>query len=429
MDQSPYLNADGTFKGGFDGCVLHMTKIEGHSQESARAICGKIAQEKLRNRAGTSVLSGDFKHPADGWYQIEAPGEHPNEEAGVIQVIDQAAISSIVNRFNREADDYDAAHGAGSFPGMLIDIEHFKDDPTKETRAYGWLMRLENREGKPYGQIRWTRSGKEAVDGGEYRFFSSEYDPPDVQILGRTQNRDPKSKKPALVRIRPLRLTGLSLTNMPNNKGIRPITNRHGAGAPPVDKPQPETHKKQTMQKLAAFLGLSAEASEDAILTEVTKLRNRADKAEQDLVPLRNRVTAIEAENKTLLEAQVEADLEPLKIHLSAEEITPLREQLIKNRAGTLPTVQILAAKLGKKGDAGGGGGGTSRITNRAGAKTPGDKAGAAAGGADQGNEEELARQRDKEVREYALRNRCTNTEAWDAVRRDKPELFGIVRN
>ena len=159
MDKSPYLNADGTFKGGFDGCVLHMTKIEGHSEESARAICGKIAQEKLRNRAGTSVLSGDFKHPADGWYQIEAPGEHPNEEAGVIQVIDQVAVGSIVNRFNREADDYDVAHGAGSFPGMLIDIEHFKDDPGKETRAYGWLMRLENREGKPFGLIRWSRVG------------------------------------------------------------------------------------------------------------------------------------------------------------------------------------------------------------------------------------------------------------------------------
>src|SRR5690349_6685183 len=111
MNKSPYMNSDGTFKGGFDGCVLHMQNIESHSLESAKAICGKIAQETLHNRAGQAVLSGDFKHPADGWYQIETPGEHPNREAGVVQVIDQVAVTGMVNRFNQEADSYEAANG------------------------------------------------------------------------------------------------------------------------------------------------------------------------------------------------------------------------------------------------------------------------------------------------------------------------------
>jgi hypothetical protein len=78
-------------------------------------------------------------------------------------------------------------------------------------------MRLENRGGKPFGKIHWTNTGKAAVDGGDYRFFSSEYDPQDLQI----QN---KGQKP--LRARPIRLAGLTLTNAPNNKGGTPITNR-----------------------------------------------------------------------------------------------------------------------------------------------------------------------------------------------------------
>ena len=169
----------------------------------------------------TPICNRDFQHPADGWYQIEVPGEHLNQTAGVVQVIDGAAVESIVNRFNQEADAYQRQHGE-PFPGMLIDHEHFKHDPDKETTAYGWLLRLENRNGKPFGQIHWTTTGKAAVDGGDYRFFSSEYDPKDLQILNR-------GEKP--VRARPMRLDGLTLTNAPNNKGGSPITNRAGTAA------------------------------------------------------------------------------------------------------------------------------------------------------------------------------------------------------
>jgi len=48
-DKCEHLNPDGTFKGGFDGCVLHMKDCEGHSEESAKKICGAIAANKARN--------------------------------------------------------------------------------------------------------------------------------------------------------------------------------------------------------------------------------------------------------------------------------------------------------------------------------------------------------------------------------------------
>ena len=237
------------------------------------------------------ILNRDFQHPADGWYQIEVPGEHLNRESGVVQVVDDAAVCSIVNRFNQEAEAYTAKFGA-PFPGMLIDHEHFKHQADKETVAYGWLMRLQNRHGQPFGQIRWTNTGKPAIDGGDYRFFSSEYDPKDLQILNR-------GEKP--LRVRPLRLDGLTLTNDPNNKGGAPITNRNGgpstiifagAGAPAVN--ERET-KQAKMNNIAMKLGLVAEASEEAILAEVTRL-----------ITLKNRNTILEAENQALLGEQVD---------------------------------------------------------------------------------------------------------------------------
>ncbi len=40
-----YKNPDGTFKGGWKGCIEYQ-KAQGYSEESAKKICGKIAAEK-----------------------------------------------------------------------------------------------------------------------------------------------------------------------------------------------------------------------------------------------------------------------------------------------------------------------------------------------------------------------------------------------
>lgn len=142
----------------------------------------------------------------------------------MVQVIDGVAVESIANRFNQEAAGYELQHGT-PWPGMLIDREHFKHQTDKETTAYGWLMRLENRGGKLFGEIRWSNTGRAAVDGGDYRFFSTEYDADDLQVLNR-------GSKPA--RVRPLRLAGLTLTNDPGNKGGKPITNRESSASEPT---------------------------------------------------------------------------------------------------------------------------------------------------------------------------------------------------
>jgi phage I-like protein len=48
-ERAAYLNPDGTFKNGFDGCVAYMINVEGHDEDSAKKICGYIAKQKGLN--------------------------------------------------------------------------------------------------------------------------------------------------------------------------------------------------------------------------------------------------------------------------------------------------------------------------------------------------------------------------------------------
>jgi hypothetical protein len=154
---------------------------------------------------------------------------------------------------------------------------------TQETRAYGWLMRLQNRADGIYGQIKWTATGQQAVDGGDYRFFSTEYAQSDLQILNRGETP---------LRVRPLKLDGLSLTNAPNNRGAAPITNRGGESGPE----DALREFSQAVKQMQAERGMSFEKAWDAVKRErpalaqalvqrpaaVQSPRNRAEAAEED---------------------------------------------------------------------------------------------------------------------------------------------------
>lgn len=226
----------------------------------------------------TRIFNRDFEHPTDGWYNIEASGEHPNAGAGVIQVIDKKACEQIANRFNADATAGRLSHGHE----MLIDHEHFKHDINKETIAYGWLTQLQNRSDGLYGQIRWTGTGKQAVDNGDYRFFSTEYDPDDLEVLN--------DAKPCLVR--PVRLDGLTLTNEPNNKGQKPITNRRSGRDLPRTRTESigktdargimnrakQLRKEMPRLTLATATIMAQREFENGIVNRAIELKNRAPK-------------------------------------------------------------------------------------------------------------------------------------------------------
>lgn len=161
------------------------------------------------------------------------------------------------------------------------------------------------------------------------------------------------------------------------------------------------------MKSVCTLLGLSADAEETNVHAEVTKLLNRAKTAEEAADPLKQRITALETENKTLLDGLVEHDLAKYANRIAPEMKDVIKTALLKNRAETLAILDSVAEAKPE---------GTpkpSLVINRATAKTPADRGATA-----------TPEERVRLVQDYRVRNRCSFEAAWEAVRREKPELF-----
>jgi hypothetical protein len=203
--------------------------------------------------------------PSDGWYQIEVTGKHPAGKKRK-QVIDRTALESIVNRFDAEKN------AAGeNFAGMLVDLDHLSHDLDNTTEAYAWLQEVQIRNNELFGRLDLSDLGETAIRNKRVKFFSTEYDPEDLEDLGNGE-------------VRPLRLSGLAFTNRPNNRGGKPISNRDG------DQPGGEqTETKPTMQPIALKLGLPADADEAAILKKLADIMS-------ELEALKGKDAEVEAE-------------------------------------------------------------------------------------------------------------------------------------
>jgi len=316
----------------------------------------------------TPILNRNFEHPDDGWYQIEAKGLHPNARAKIVQVIDDKAIKSIATNFNSSAKAGALRHGRE----MLIDHEHFKHDEEKETIAYGWMAESQGREDGIYARNRWTKTGQPAVDGGDYRFFSTEYDHNDPE----NYETVPPSEIPPAIRnkykdwkfIRPLVLTGLTLTNQFNNRGQKPITNRNTLPDNPADSPtgeQVDIQNKIKMKSIATRLGLSPDASEEALLGELGKIFNRATTAEGQIKPLTDENVILKNRVGELLGEQIDADLDGhgIKDEAIRGKLKPVLTGM-KNREERVEFLGLM--------NKGGGGKEVKKpLTNRGGAQTP----------------------------------------------------------
>lgn len=294
------------------------------------------------------ILNRQGQLPADSWYQIEVTGEHYNPAAGVVQVIDAKAVESIVNRFGVAAQ-------SANFAGLLIDQDHFSLDPEKSTEAFGWLRELRNRDGQLEGRVEWTDLGKPAVESGRFKFFSTVYAPADVEKLGELPIKN-GALRPA---IRPLALDRLAVTNDPNNKGGKPISNRDPGTLPGAGENQPtDTMKNQKLIQLLAALGVTLAL--DAAPEAVDAALDQGIAKVGETTAIKNRLTTLETDHKALLEEQADATLEKYSgVIVNRDDV---RAGLIANRKGTLAILAGIKAPAAEP---------LKPITNRAGAKTP----------------------------------------------------------
>lgn len=343
------------------------------------------------------ILNKAFEMPADGWFQVIPLGVFPvsTPEGKVDQIIDETACLAIVNRFRADS-------AAANFGGILVDYDHFSLDTEKPSEAAGWIVDLQNRADGVYAQIRWAGDGETKVRSGAYRYVSPVFNGSDCESVGGA--------------LRPLRLVNVALTNDPNMKGIKPLSNRSqepGQEEPGNQKPRETGRKGSTMDykaELLALLGLPAEATDEQITAAKAAKACEMENACKERDAMKNRAETAETKVKDLenaaLSAQVEKDLDEYKDVI--ENRAEVKAQLMANREGTLKLIKSLRKPAAAVAPA--------ALRNR-GTATPAPEADA-----------EAAKKHDEQrkfVEEVKLQNRCrTNAQAWQLAATLKPELF-----
>lgn len=320
--------------------------------------------------------------PDDGWYQIEVTGRHPvhlpEHEEIRSQVIDAIALDEIVRNFSKMTAE-------PNFPGVLVDADHLSHSAASPTEAYGWLKNVELRDGQLWGNIEWTDLGRHAVTNKRYKFFSTEYSAGASQLLDTA--------------IRPLALAGLALTNRPNNRGGRPISNRATADHSPPNASAANNEDKQPQdmdtKTIAKKLGLDATADEEAIL-------NRAGA----LVTIEKDHEAAKADR----EAETILNTHKDRVPAEGELRDSLKASLITNREQGEAVIKSLPMLAEKKP--------AERIHNRSQAKTP--DAGKATGP----GQADVAKKQTEAVSLIRNRDRCTFDQAFTRAAAEHPELF-----
>lgn len=198
--KSQYMNEDGTFKNGFDGCVLHMKHVEGHSDESAQAICGKIAQVakggdgKLRlpvidqaavasailaSPLSVTIPSGDL--PDVMSWQFMPPGRQKitpfvtladgTKEAREMEI---NVTPDYADVFQRAQEKLLASAKAGTGDEPFTDYNHEDREASSRPVRYFWGGE-DPKTGGVRVETKLTGSGKAALRNGDFARFSPQW--------------------------------------------------------------------------------------------------------------------------------------------------------------------------------------------------------------------------------------------------------------
>ena len=288
------------------------------------------ARERQERKNGMKEISENElqgqEMPGDGWFIIEAAGQHPARIDG--QRFTQNLTPEVLAQV--------AAAGVPA-EGLPIDRDHLSLDARNSTEALGWLRELAVCGGNLAARIEWTPPGLELIQGKIYKHFSTVYPPDAKQVAGGVYT--------------PERLIGLALTNQPNNRtGQPPITNsakgwtEDEAGylwpkedfSPDEESGGLTTTKKEAMDypaELLAALGLAEGAGDEEVMGAVDALNKRVADAEAA-----GAAAAADAEADKLVN-QEEKETGAV---LNEEERKEVKEQIVANREHGLKYMKLL---------------------------------------------------------------------------------------
>ena len=288
-----------------------------------------------------------------------APGDASHE---IIQRCDDAALRAIVSNFAAPA---------------LVDFEHRSLNPAGDTSAAGWIRELNLRADGIWGLIELSGPGRDAVRNKSYRHLS-----PSLHI-------SPGEIEPNV--FRPFNLISAALTNRPNLKDLKPISNK----ASEPESPDNNTNMadqagKETMQEIATALGLPADADAQKITEAIAALNAQLETLKRQLADVEK--------------AQVEKEADDFVAANSAliSDKNAVRAQFVANSAAVKSLFVALAAATPPP----------PATHNRAAASTP------VATSADKALQQQAA------VMLVQNREKCDYKKAFNIARRENSSLF-----
>ena len=276
------------------------------------------------NTISLPIRNRDFQLPADGKIHCVPLGEFPVEHQGktLVQVVDERACDAMIANFQRDALEPD-------FGGLCCDYEHFRHDPDKGSPAAAWIESIEKRADGIYAMPRLTNSGRKALEGGEYKGISPEFDPKTLVPLGGN-------------RFRVTRLVGFGLTNVPNMKGMRPLTNRLEAQASPAETPA----HAQAHASLVSHLAQTLRDADKALTLHQSYAR-----AARALNPEQDAAGSLVIANRARVLRDADKHLSVAESYRLAQDTKPLTNRLVRTSpvAGMpapINSVSVLAQAL-----------------------------------------------------------------------------------
>lgn len=271
----------------------------------------------------------DLSRPANGWFHVEKSGDHDVDygEGPALLRIDEQAVQDMVDDFNARTFDG---------PGMLIDGDHLSHDLSRDTRALGWLKRLDTYRDPSgtlelYGFIEWTPRGLQMLQDKEYTQSSTEYGE------GMTLSDGV---------YRPSRLTGFALTNRPRIKGKRPLVNRQTspasveeAGGEPKSPEEGETTQNTNMDNddreyPSKEMDKAQRALFDSLLDKLDVEFDGTDDMSRAILGRLDELLALDKREKDHVNAEVDDAVSTYKNALDEEEreeFTEERQEELKN--------------------------------------------------------------------------------------------------
>lgn len=216
-------------------------------------------------KTDTHILNRLDAVPNFKWMHVCPLGEHPWTSADgnevIVQIIDRDACEAMAQTYPL------------SIPNSRVDVDHESMDADKRTAAVGWGRKAEVRDDGLWVDVEWNPDGHQLVSNKVYRFNSPCFPRDGLVDLGNG-------------RFRVTKLGVIALTNDPNLRGQKPLTNSRAQSA---DKPTPTKQTMDFKTILLTLLSLPADASDDAITAAVSAAKGKD-------TTMQNRVTELEAQ-------------------------------------------------------------------------------------------------------------------------------------